>query len=143
MDRRIEDKAVNTMASITSPVGVRGRSAAGGRRVAARASGRPRLEASASERVHSEAGRNRRAVLGALAVSIVGFKVMSAPEAALAFGPFGGGNKNAKDAANPYADMMKKSGREAPSAEKLYESGGGACGNGETLLNPHLLLLLL
>ncbi|WZN66462.1 hypothetical protein HKI87_15g80290 [Chloropicon roscoffensis] len=121
------------MASITTSVGVRGRSAAGGRRVAARASGRPRLEASASERVHPEAGRNRRAVLGALAVSIVGFKVMSAPEAALAFGPFGGGNKNAKDAANPYADMMKKSGREAPSAEKLYESGGGACGNGYEL----------
>ena len=49
------------------------------------------------------------------------------PEAAHAFGATKG-----KDA-NPYADMLKKQGRGTMTAEKLYESGGGACGNGKSV----------
>mmetsp|Transcript_11374 Transcript_11374/g.31784 ORF Transcript_11374/g.31784 Transcript_11374/m.31784 type:complete len:155 (-) Transcript_11374:198-662(-) len=35
---------------------------------------------------------------------------------------------------NPYADMLKNKKAEGLSVEKLYESGGGACGNGYELI---------
>ncbi|QDZ25679.1 hypothetical protein HOP50_18g82200 [Chloropicon primus] len=69
----------------------------------------------------------RRGLLSSLALSVAAIKFASMPGAAHAFGATKG-----KDA-NPYAEMLKKQGRGTMTAEKLYESGGGACGNGYEL----------